>query len=255
MIDFEKLNAYVDGELDAQETASVAQAIANDPGLARQVSSLTRLRSSIAEGLESPVILLPEPPRQWMAGAAIGFVLAFIVGAAVIHSLLDRPASLAWLDRAWEVHDGWSIDQETGQPKSGVLLAGLSEIGPGAYIPDLSAARLSIARIAVVPHGGGVKSLLAGYRGTRGCKISLLVFSSAEGFPDSMEIFRKGKQEAYGWRAGELGYLILSEGMDPPRFALIADSVRRTSLERIPVGPEIRTALRKSRDESAPCFG
>ena len=102
MIEFDKLNAYVDGELDAQESASVAQAIADDPGLARRVSSLTRLRSSVAEGLEAPVIPLPEPPpvhgHAWAGDNAVARIdLPIDFGVSWIKAKLESPANpYAW---------------------------------------------------------------------------------------------------------------------------------------------------------------
>jgi hypothetical protein len=95
--------------------------------------------------------------------------------------------------------------------------------------------------------------LVAGYRGTRGCKISLLVFRSLGALGKALNPFHDGKNEAYGWRAGPLGYFIMSDGMDSGRFRLLAESVRHTSRKHAPFDEETRIALRTSRDKSAPC--
>jgi anti-sigma factor RsiW len=42
-IDWDRLSAYVDGELSAAEAARLAAALANDPALARQVATLALL--------------------------------------------------------------------------------------------------------------------------------------------------------------------------------------------------------------------
>jgi anti-sigma factor RsiW len=52
-IDFKMLNAYVDGELDLPQQAEVADAIAREPSLGRQVATLTRLKSEAAESIET----------------------------------------------------------------------------------------------------------------------------------------------------------------------------------------------------------
>ena len=47
-VDWEALNTYVDGELDADSSAAVAEAVADDPELARQISLITRLKAATA---------------------------------------------------------------------------------------------------------------------------------------------------------------------------------------------------------------
>ena len=46
--DWTKLNAYVDGELDAEGAAEVASAIARDPELAARVATLSKLKATAA---------------------------------------------------------------------------------------------------------------------------------------------------------------------------------------------------------------
>ncbi len=134
-----------------------------------------------------------------------------------------------------------------------MLLAQYTEAVPGAYVPDLSASRLSLVHAAVSSFTGQRRVLLAGYRGTRGCKISLLVFRSLGVLGEALSPFHDGKNDAYGWRTGPLGYVVMSDGMDSGRFRLLAESVRRTSRKHIPFDEKTRIALRKSRDKSAPC--
>lgn len=52
--DWGKLNAYVDGELDATGSADVAAAIAQHPVLAAQVATLAKLKAALRES-SSPV--------------------------------------------------------------------------------------------------------------------------------------------------------------------------------------------------------
>ena len=101
-------------------------------------------------------------------------------------------------------------------------------------MPDLSASRLSLVHVTVSSFTGKRRVLLAGYRGTRGCKISLLVFRSLGALGEALSPFHDGKNEAYGWQAGPLGYVIMSDGMDSGRFRLLAESVRLTSRKHVP---------------------
>ena len=157
------------------------------------------------------------------------------------------------LARAWQIHRGWSIEGVTAQTRATLLLAHDTEAVPGAYVPDLSASRLSLVHVTVSAFTRKRRVLLAGYRGTRGCKISFLVFRSLGVLEEVLSPFREGKNEAYGWRAGPLGYVIMSDGMDSGRFRLLAESVRHTSRKHVPFDEETRIALRESRDKSAPC--
>ena len=255
-ITFEMLNTYVDGELDATAAAEVARAVADDPSLAREVAALSRLRSAVAESIEAPSLSVPAPPstggRAATIAASIGFAL-FVAGSVLV-SGFDRGPGSEWLARAWQMHRGWSIEGVTAQTGASLLLAQYVDAVPGAFVPDLSASRLTLVHATAGPLTGQRRALLAGYRGTRGCKISLLVFPSLGALSEALNPFRDGTNEAYGWRAGPLGYVIMSDGMDSGRFRLLAESVRHTSRQHIPFDEQTRIALRESRDKSAPCL-
>ncbi len=254
-ITFEMLNAYVDGELETAAAAEVARAIARDSALAREVAALSHLRSAVAESVEAPPLSVTAPPSTTGRGTAIAASIAFVVfiAGSVLVSYLDRNAGADWFARAWQIHRGWSIEGVTAQTRATLLLAQYAEAVPGAYVPDLSSSRLSLVHASVSSFAGQRRVLLAGYRGTRGCKISLLVFRSLGALGEALSPFHAGNNEAYGWRAGPLGYFIMSDGMDSGRFRLLAESVRDTSRKHVPFDQETRIALRKSRDKSAPC--
>lgn len=95
-VDFESLNAYIDGELDLARRAKIAEAIARGPLLAQQVAALTRLKSEVAKFVHAPDLELilpqrrPRPLRQpvvIIAGilvaiiAALGLFLKIMPGA------------------------------------------------------------------------------------------------------------------------------------------------------------------------------
>ncbi len=254
-ITFEMLNGYVDGELGATAAAEVARAVAEDPSLARQVSVLTRLRSAVAESVEAPPLSVTAPPstggRAVAIAASIGFAL-FIAGSVLLSSF-ERNHGSELLAGAWQIHRGWSIDGVTAKPRSELPLAQYVKAVPGAYVPDLSASRLSLIHATVAPFMERRQALVAGYRGTRGCKISLLIFRSQNVLSEALSPFRDGRDEAYGWRVGLLGYVIMSDGMDTGRFRLLAESIRHTTRQHLPFDEETRVALRESRENSMPC--
>lgn len=254
-VTFEMLNAYVDGELDAAAAAEVARAVAADPTLARQVAALSKLRSAVADSVEAPALSVPPRPaysRRLPAMAAAVLLALFVGGSALVSGLFDHDLRAGWLERAWELHQSWSIaDSQTG---SGPLLADYADAVPGAYIPDLSASRLTVVHARAAPFAGTRRALVVGYKGTRGCKVSLVVFRGGQTLGEAIEAFRQGRNEAYAWRAGRLGYVILTDSMDPPRFEQLAESVRQTSRRHLPFDGMTKLALRKSRDASKPCM-
>jgi len=255
-ITFEHLNAYVDGELAASESAHVARAIADNAELADQVAAISRLRSVVAEGIETPSLAMPAKAQSSSWRTAIAATIAFLVfvgWSVLLDNMYNNPRT-TWLQQAWQVHQEWSIDKSaTGSPTE-LLPVNYAETVAGAYVPDLSSSRLSLVHAAIKAFSGQRKALLVGYRGTRACKISLIAFPSPDDLSEALRFYREAKNEAYAWRAGQLGYVLLSDGMDSGRFQLLAESVRRTTLQHLPFDQKTHLALRKSRDQSKPCM-
>jgi len=257
-IDFETLNAYVDGELDLARRAEIADAIAREPHLARQVAALSRLKSEVSGSVETPDLGIDLPdrrPRRRTLAIAAGIVVAFAAAGAIFVTTVSD-AELAW---AVNAHESWAgqPDGRLAEPRGEVALAALSRVGASAYVPELTAAKLRIAHVARVAGPAGGDAVLVGYRGTRGCKISLLVApdtADAARSSPAPEPFDAGALHGYRWRAGGFAYVILADGMAKARFSLIAMSVYRASLERSPLDPETRMALARSRAESPPCM-
>ena len=243
---FEVLNAYVDGELDAADAAVVAQAMAEDAEVARQVAVLVQLKSAV---IASAIPQRRRWPRQATAVAAC-VALLVLFGSLVTWALLPGP--LAWLDAAWQRHNGWSAAGITAQARSTVLLANYEDLLPGAYVPDLSAAGLTL--VHTDRPSAGDAPLLVGYVGSRGCKVSLLVSLFESGPGEALADHVAGLKLVYAWRSDSLRYVILAEGMDGARFRLIAETVRHSSRQHRPADQETRVALKTSRAESRPCL-
>jgi hypothetical protein len=260
-ITFELLNAYVDGELDKAAAAEVAKAVAEDKSLASQVASLTRLRSALAESVEAPDLSIDAPGpvnidisepminRGGTIAASIAFLM-FIAGSILVSSI-DQSLVADMQQQAWKLHRTWSIDTPASPA---VINADYVAAMPEAYVPDLTAARLTIVHTAMKPLFGNRRALLVGYRGTRGCKISLAVFPVPNNLGETLRPSPDGNMEGFIWRAASLGYVIMSDGMDSGRFRMLAESVHRTIRQHLPFDKNTRTALRESRDKSAPCL-
>ncbi len=265
---WETLNAYVDGELPTGEAAQVARALARDRSLADRVASLTQLKAAVQEtvrNLEHTVeIVMPgRLRRNWRPAAlAASLMLAAAVGLAAFFMPWQGQRPEAWVVQAHSLHDAWVVAPEVTQLDIGGVVL-VAQAGGGrflrAYLPNLTSAKLTLTRVetVVLPQGSGLAggvALHAGYRGNRGCKVSLLILPSGETLPRELTRRDDAALRAFAWRAGPLGYLLIAEGMDEARLELIAATVHRTTLENSPFDAETRTALRESRERSAPCL-
>jgi hypothetical protein len=262
---WETLNAYVDGELPAGAAAEVARALARNPTLASQVASLTRLKAATQEMVQdlsrASEIVLPAPRnRRWRPpalAASLGLVLAIGLAAALLPNLGERPPP--WVTQARVAHEAWATSRDPAPLEvDGVVLVALGQAGAGsylkAYLPDLKSARLTLTHLESVALADGGAALHAGYRGTRGCKITLLILPGGAALPRQLTRHDDAALRAFAWRVGPLGYILLAEGMDEARLELIAETVHGATLENSPLDAETRTALRESRERSQPCL-
>ncbi|MCH8998325.1 MAG: NHL repeat-containing protein, partial [Proteobacteria bacterium] len=232
-------NVYI-GASDRRESAGTQQLHLTDP------------RIFLYEGSTGNLWFPYVQARDSLLKAPMGF--AFMPGQGP-----DRPA---WVVQARAGHEAWNMDEDRPGAvpvTGGVVLAALGQLGPDgylkAYLPDLSAARLTLTHLATVSLlDGRGEALHAGYRGTRGCKVSLLILADGAALPKALTRYDDRALRTYAWQTGEHGYLLVAEGMDEARLAMIAETVHRATLEHSPFDVETRTALRESRERSKPCL-
>lgn len=261
-----ELNAYVDGELDSDDAARVAAAAASDHRLAGEIARLAELKSSLQANAETlPPTVLDAPlrrhrTRRLAQALAAGILVAAMAGGAwLTYPRFQSPSGIeATLQTAETLHDGWLQEApKPAEPSAGVLLATLQDFGLPLQIPDLSDTRLSIAHIGMA--GPDRDVLHVGYLGTRGCQISLLAFRnmerSAGAFPEALTHRREHGEDAFLWKAGSVAYVLLADGMESGRLALIAEAVEEATRKLAPISPETRSALADNREKSAPCLG
>lgn len=258
----EALNAYVDGELSARDASTVAKAISQSPDLAQKVAVLSKLKAAVQEGVDEPAPSLPQTKGGGAASrlpalAAAACFLLFIGATALMH-LMHQPSAPAWLESAWGLHRDWLAQPASSEPReaveASVILAGFVGLGPDIVIPDLKAARLRLSFARKIDLASDLQGLHLGYRGTRGCQISLFLIDQGVALGSDLKSFGQSAELVRGWRIGNRAHVLLAEGMDPARFALIAESIYQATREAAPFDAETRTALARSRAESRPCL-
>ena len=259
--DWTALNAYVDGELPPAEAARVAKALADDRSLARAAATLAQLKAAVHESCPEPEIEVSAvrprraAPRAALAACLVGLLALGV--AALWMPFGDEAAPPPWLDTAWSAHTVWAegsaLSASTG-PGAGQVLAAFSRLGPKAYLPDLTAAKLTLGRVApALLAGPELEVLHLGYTGTRGCRVSLFILAGGGDLPQVFSQFGDGPRQSYAWRSASHGYLLMADGMDRSRLNLIARTLHEATRVHTPLGPEARTALSASREASPPC--
>ncbi len=251
-----KLNAYVDGEVSAEDQAAVADAVAADRELAGHVAALSRLKAAARETLEpygGPALeRLAQTPRRtfWVPVAASIAGLVVLAGLALGYlQLRDEPTN--WVAAFAGTYTSVLEEEQraSASPLSaGAILVGLARLGPDAFVPDLASARLRILQTEI--DDAGTLSVL--YGGERGCRLGLWITPAPQGMKTALEDTPAGPYQAYSWRVGALAYVMLSQ-IDPARLRVIAETAHRVTTERRAINEVMAAALAESRRKSTPC--
>jgi anti-sigma factor RsiW len=256
-IGWDRINAYVDRELDAAEAAAVASAIARDPSLGARVATLSKLKAEAA-GLPAPdgappVALCSGGGRRvtrWRPLAMAAFVaFVFIVGGA---AWLARAPAADPLAATVAAERTWLSGATPETSGDGVRVA--VETRANDTLPDLSAAGLRLAYLAAAPGSIDRRGVFAGYVGPNGCRLGLWVGHGTTG-PAGLERVEVDGVGVRRWSADGARYALISRGMDARRLdrfaAIVADIVGRAEQP----DERLRTALRDAAGVGAACAG
>ncbi len=254
--EWERLNAYLDGELDAEEAREVAARLAADPEYAALARVVDGLRASLRATPAPPVAPAPGPrtgalPRALARAACL--LAAALVAGSVAKGLARVPGHGAQtlLALGLETHVRWlAADRRAPTMR-------LPAAAEGPHLPDLSRAGLRLAVLERVAAPGGA-ALHAGYRGPHGCRVSLLVLPAgaarlAAPGRAAPRRFRVRGTEAYAWRAGGHTYLLLSAGMDRRRLAGLARLVAAATRARRHLDERGAAVMAALRAHTRPC--
>ncbi|MEK9660296.1 MAG: hypothetical protein VW644_00920 [Alphaproteobacteria bacterium] len=262
MSESETLGAYVDGELDTAKAADIAARIARDPAMARRAAVLMRLKASAASAFRSdsfvPDLDDPEPLRpatRWRAALATAAAIVVLFTGVVGVQLYSGQQSPDWLTAAAAQHA--AMADQPAQPA--LQLTGLERVaGFQPYIPNLASARLQPVASAPFRRDGSVApaGIALHFRGTRGCKVTYIAFM-LDDTPDlpgeKLAPIDGAGVEGYGWRVGDIGYLLIARGMDQTRLTTLAGTIHEASRKHRLLDDAARTRLADSRTNSRAC--
>lgn len=238
--EIERLNAYVDGELDAAEAAEVAALIASDRDAARLVAMMARVKSGVRDAFPSSLETGDVLPgrRPWPARALAAACLLLTV-AATSWILLRPPAPPGdIIAMALQYHDGWH-NAVADRPEA-------ASVTPDFTVPDLTAAGLTVSTVQTGVALGAVTAAHVTYEGSRGCRLSLYAYPAQPGVPEiSADLGAETLIER--WNAGALDYLLIARLMDGRRFGVIAAALREATSRALPMDDRTRTAMSRTR--------
>ncbi|KRE03166.1 hypothetical protein ASE61_11745 [Bosea sp. Root670] len=250
------LNAYVDGELEPDQAAKVAAALADDRAAAAQVATLTRLRAAVKAASPMPApppFALPRARSRAMRWApwAAAACLALFIGAASL-GIGQRQSGASSLSAAIAAHQLWLAQSPAGTaPRLGVELAGVE----AGALPDLSLASLRLVHLSLDPAGRGGGGMLAGYVGPNGCRVGLWIAPVEAALPQQPAVQDRDGLLVRAWRGERASYALLGRGIDPARLDGIAALVARITRDEPGVPREQVAALTEARSVGPACLG
>jgi hypothetical protein len=225
-----RLNALVDGELGASERAALAARLAADRDLARAHATLAQLKACVLAAAEAtPAPPLPVPRARYrLARAAAAVAATAVVGLVVFIVVVDDPG-----------------DRKEGLEVPHTIVE-LAAFPANPVVPDLTAAGLKLAGVAI-ESPGGVTTVVANYRGPRGCRLVLRVR------PVQGTAAHRDGTARKAWTVGNLAYELIAFGMPAERFAVTAAAAEDATRNRF--WPPDSRRLRQASLDAPPCVG
>jgi len=239
--DWELVNAYHDGELEAAEAQRLEGRLASEPALSDALENLSDVSTSL--GALRPVRSVTSAPSseagndkwrpaRWLAGTAVAaaLALAVILGPDLVAkpSVFDIHADL--------VSQTFSVDG------SDVRLA-VTETSIAA--PDLTSANLTPVSLRAI-EGGSVTH----YAGRNGCRLSYFRGAFLMG-DDSLS---EGNQLATWTTDSDVQHMIVATRMDPAKFDAIATYLKLVTIQQAS-GDAIMASLSATTATAARCGG
>ena len=274
--DWTKLNAYVDGELDAERAAEVASAIARDPQLAARVATLSKLKATAAaipgQAVSPPPALLNAmrtrraPLVRRAAVAASMLLMLAVAGTWLAWSRLADPIQTVPSDddlgHVLAAHRAWIEDSRTD---AAAIVAGTvagdriliaRDTREQVRVPDLTAAQLSLAHISPPADRAAIGGVMLGYVGPNGCRLGLWIAGAGRrGFgPELRRVSRDGTT-IHIWQAGVTNYAVVARGMDPARLSMLATVIAMLVARDHQLDDALRAKLQVAASQGGACVG
>src|SRR5581483_8708919 len=253
--DTSELTAYVDGELSPDRAARVAQAVADDRELAREVAALLRLKTATiaAFDVQAPPMLevarrsRPKHTVTWAASAAL---IGVMLLAATTVGFVATRSNQTDGDRIVALKDAWNTDRALS-PKS-PLVSATSMAKDGNLIrllQGLAEVQLSIIRSQQVADGMAFDLL-----GPSGCRLAVWAGPASVNLATAPALQRELRtRRAIVWRADSMQFLLISQNVPEQKFAAMVAALQRATQEISPTDSTTLSLLAEARSQGSPC--
>lgn len=241
-VDWERLNAFADGELAVADQREVAALLSSAPEATQALRGIIGLKEQLRSlpALDAPPALRPlTPPQRPRRSLVAAVALAFVVGAALLAIRpIDAPQPDRFLAASLAAHERHA----DAVPTEGVI-----PISSDPIANEL--ARLGLRPAWRSAAAEGVEH--AGFTGTRGCRLSLHVTPQLQ--PERAPGGGDPPHALARWNAAGKSYLLIATGMPPARFAIMAGFLRDLTTRPGPGIEPLRTALRQDWSAAPSC--
>ena len=240
--EWDELNAFVDGELPADQAAILRARAGSDPLFALQVAGLRQLKVE-TRGAGRIRGRAGRNRRTMIVRTAVAVLVVACVGigAFALWPSASQPDAIAVLVARYAT--ALEPERPRGSPPRAI------DRNATGFVPvlDLGPAGLTLTQVLAGDRAHPDPLLI--YRGLHGCHVGFTIFG--RDFPPDSAPIRNGMNVATWSLEGRL-FALLARGMDETRFRRLAEAVE--SLSRGASQDSINVALRRSADGAA-CTG
>lgn len=224
-------SAYIDNQLSPEEREKFEARLLKEPKLAETLDEVQFVSMSLRRLRGEKKKIAAAFPKTGMRKYLIGGALAASLMAAVVYSaIFPHPR----IPNPLNVHQEFVSQDLTFQSMSNLQHASYSS----GLFPDLSAGNFTLMWKRDVQYG-----VAAHYAGRRNCRLTLIIGQNIPSVNNS-------EMQNASWKSENQEYVLVSDGMDPERFQLIGDYLRKTDTHNPPIS---RLTLRKKIRNTKSC--
>lgn len=263
MINWEKLNAYTDSELDPQEAAKVAQLASQNVQVAQKIAQLTQLKatlSTLKESYPGTINLSKKRRFPWLSASIIAASIALITVSFYLFGQMTKVGINHVVSSLENYHTNWSVLVTTGlhepnriQAKT-VRDAARKNLIP---IPDLSGLGLTFSSLFPINHSLDT-GWHVGYIGTKGCRVSVFAINN--------DIQKNGSEATvskkivarsstfYQWQVASTTYYLTASSMSEQRLAIVKQALQLKTQQLSTHDAVLMANLKQAYHSSVPCI-
>ncbi len=247
--EWQKLDAYVDGELSPEEAQAFMRSLHDREDLKGEYEKLIQLKSNLSALAPASEYLVQDtaPNRKRFRQIAAAAVIAVGLGSSLL--VWNSMSGASSPEKIHAAFSGKTYLLDKSKPTLHV-----SSFTSGEFdIPDLTLTQLQLADIQT--QGSGENEVISvHYRGYRGCRLTLI--STAGQNVNSVDQFQYNKDDnllKISWFTKRSSFTLLATGMDKNRFISIAKYVKNSVSQSEKRRESLKVAMHEAYKSALPC--